>query len=160
MKVLVVYYSRSGTTKKMAEIIAKAISRQRCYVDIYSVEEISADRLCGYDGIIAGSPTYYGDMAWQLKQLFDESVKFHGRLDGKIGGAFTSSANVAGGNETTVLSILQVMLIHGMVVQGDFQGDHYGPAALGKIDQRVEKNCQRFAERFVSWLKKVAGVSK
>jgi multimeric flavodoxin WrbA len=64
----------------------------------------------------SGSPTYYGTMAWELKKLLDESVKFHGKLRGKVGGAFTSSANVGGGNETTVLDILKALLIHGMVV--------------------------------------------
>jgi len=78
-------------------------------------------------------------------------------LDGKIGGAFTSSNNIGGGNETAILSILEAMLIHGMVVQGDSEGDHYGPVAIGALDKRVEANCQRFAKRFADLLKKISG---
>lgn len=155
MKVLIIYYSRGGTTKKMAEIIYYQIRAKGVEADIFSVDEVKAEQLLKYDGIIIGSPTYYGTMAYQIKKLLDESVSFHGSLDGKVGGVFSSSANVAGGNETTVLSILEAMLIHGMVIQGDPKGDHYGPVAVGKIDKRCEDNCKRFADRFVSLLKKV-----
>jgi NAD(P)H dehydrogenase (quinone) len=82
-------------------------------------------------------------------------VAFHGKFDGKIGMAFSSAANIAGGNETTVLSILQAMLIHGMIIQGDPKGDHYGPVAIGKVDKRCEDNCRRMADRFTELLEKL-----
>lgn len=154
MKVIVIYYSRGGTTKKMAEIIHQTVKSEGVEADIVSVSEVKAKDLLGYDGIIIGSPTYYGTLAAEVKQLLDETVSFHGQLDGKLGGAFSSAANIAGGNETTVLSILEAMLIHGMVIQGDPQGDHYGPVAIAKVDQRCENNCLRFAERFAELLKK------
>ena len=157
MKTIVIYYSRGGTTKKMAECIGQHIKKEGVSVDVVSVEEIKAKQLLDYDGIIIGSPTYYGTLAAQVKELIDESVAFHGKLDGKVGAAFSSAANIAGGNETTVLSILEAMLIHGMVVQGDFQGDHYGPVAIGKVDDRCEDNCVRYAKRFVELLKKIRG---
>lgn len=157
MKVVVIYYSRSGTTKKMAELIQRSLTDKKVTADIFSVEDISAEKLLDYDGIIVGSPTYYGTLAAQIKQLFDESVAFHGKLDGKVGAAFSSAANIAGGNETTVLSIIEAMLIHGMIVQGDPRGDHYGPVAIGKVDKRCEDNCVRLVERFVKLLKKVGG---
>lgn len=62
-------------------------------------------------------------------------------MAGKVGGAFSSSANVGGGNETTILDILKAMLIHGMVIQGSFSGDHYGPVAIGDIDARAREEC-------------------
>ncbi len=155
MKVVVIYYSRSGTTKKMAEIIADEISKSDVSVDLFSVSEITATQLLEYDGIIVGSPTYYGTLAAQIKELFDKSVAFHGKLDGKVGAAFSSAANLAGGNETTILSILEAMLIHGMIIQGDFKGDHYGPVAIGKVDERCEDNCRRGMQRFLKLLKKV-----
>lgn len=154
MKILVAYYSRGGTTKQMAKIISEEIKNNKVGVDLKSVEEIKAEAFLDYDGIIIGSPTYYGTMAAEVKKLLDDSVSFHGKLDGKIGGAFSSSANTAGGNETTVLSILEAMLIHGMVIQGDFTGDHYGPVAVGEVDSRCRKNCLRFAQRFVALLKR------
>ncbi len=99
-----------------------------------------------YDAIVIGSPTYYGSMAAEIKKLFDESVAFHGQLNGKVGGAFASSANIAGGNETTILDILNAMLIHGMIVQGCPSGDHYGPVAIGDIDDRARGNCRAFGK--------------
>ena len=155
MKVIVIYYSRSGTTKKMAEIIADEIKNNGVDIDLVSVTDMKASKLLKYDGIIVGSPTYYGTLAAQIKELFDESVAFHGQLDGKVGAAFSSAANIAGGNETTILSILEAMLIHGMVIQGNCKGDHYGPVAIGKVDARCEDNCRRSTQRFIKLLKKV-----
>jgi NAD(P)H dehydrogenase (quinone) len=155
MKVVVIYYSRGGTTKQMAKIIANEIKLQSIDVDLLSVQELAAKQLLDYDGIVIGSPTYYGTAASQIKKLLDESVSLHGKLDGKIGMAFSSAANIAGGNETTILSILEAMLIHGMVIQGDPKGDHYGPVAIGGIDKRCEDNCKRMASRFAELLKKV-----
>ena len=155
MKVVVIYYSKGGTTKKMAEVISEEIKKRNVDVDLVPVEEIPPDELLNYEGIIIGSPTYYGSLAYPIKKLLDESVAFHGSLEGKIGGAFSSSANLAGGNETTILSILEAMLIHGMIIQGDSKGDHYGPVAIGKVDKRAENECRRFARRFVNLLRKV-----
>jgi len=84
-------------------------------------------------------------------------VKFHGALDGKVGAAFSSSANVAGGNETTIRGILDAMLIHGMVVQGDPLGDHYGPVAINSPDERASKLCKRLGERTAALVKRLAG---
>ncbi len=157
MKVVVIYYSRSGTVKKMANIIGEYIKKEGIAIKVVSVENILPKDLLDYDGIIVGSPTYYGSMAGEIKRLFDDTVTFHGDLDGKIGGAFSSSANLGGGNETTILSILEAMFIHGMVIQGDPIGDHYGPVALEKVDRRCENNCKRFAQRFSSLLKMLKG---
>ena len=146
-KILIIYYSRSGNTKRMAEEIAKGVKKEKIPVELKGVEEVKVNDLLNYDGIIVGSPTYYGTMANPIKKLFDDSVKFHGKLEGKVGAAFTSSANVGGGNETTILDILNAMLIHGMVIQGNSQGDHYGPVAIDAPDGRVLKQCLRLGER-------------
>ena len=155
MKVIVIYYSRGGTTKSMAELIHKTIKSKGVEADISPVEQFSYQNLLDYDGIIIGSPTYYGTCSAEIKKLIDDSVSLHRKLDGKVGAVFSSSANVAGGNETTALSILEALLIHGMIVQGDPQGDHYGLVAVTSVDERCKSNCVRFAERFVELLKKV-----
>jgi len=146
-KALVCYYSRSGHTGKMAETIAEALNRNGLPADLRKAEMVGPDDLLAYDCLIFGSPTYYGTMAWPVKKLLDESVKHHGKLKGKVGGAFTSSGNLAGGNETTVLDILNGLLIHGMIVQGDPQGDHYGPVSVGKPDSRSLKSCEKYARK-------------
>ncbi len=156
-KAVVIYYSRTGNTKHMAEVIADAIQKEGVECDLKSTSEIDANKLLDYDAIIIGSPTYYGTMAAEIKALLDESVNFHGRLDGKIGGAFSSSANVGGGNETTVLDIINAMLIHGMIIQGDPKGDHYGPVSIGSPDGRAISNCKRFGKRMAELIKKIKG---
>jgi NAD(P)H dehydrogenase (quinone) len=155
-KVLLVYYSRSGNTAQMAEQIRQGLLKGGVEVTSKTVAETRLDELLEYDGIVMGSPTYYGSMAAELKKLLDDSVKFHGKLDGKVGGAFTSSGALAGGNETTILHILGAMLVHGMVVQGDPRSDHYGPVAVGKPDERSQKACARYGERVASLVCKLA----
>ena len=155
-KGIVVYYSRTGNTKEMAEIIAKAMNEAGLKTDCKSVDKVKATDLLGYDAIVVGSPTYYGSMAGPIKQLFDDAVSFHGQLDGKVGAAFSSSANVGGGNETTIMSIIEAMLISGMVVQGDSEGDHYGPVSIGKPDQRVRQQCVRRGQRIAELTRKLA----
>lgn len=152
-KVLIIYYSRSGNTATMAQEIAKGIKEEGLEVDIKKVEEVEPEALLGYEGIIVGSPTYYGSMAAEIKQLFDDTVEFHGQLDGKVGAAFSSAANIAGGNETTILDILNAMLIHGMIIQGDPTGDHYGAVAINKPDSRSLKECLRQGKRVAKLIK-------
>ncbi|MDD5045029.1 MAG: flavodoxin domain-containing protein [Candidatus Omnitrophica bacterium] len=154
-KILVIYYSASGNTKAMAVKVADGVKREKVDVDLKSVEAVKPEDLLNYDGIIIGSPTYYGTMSYQIKKLLDESVKFHGKLDGKIGAAFSSSANIAGGNETTVLDILNAMLIHGMIIQGDPKGDHYGPVAIGAPDGRSSSECERLGVRVAGLVKRI-----
>ncbi|MDD5557727.1 MAG: flavodoxin domain-containing protein [bacterium] len=151
-RVLVAYYSRTGNTEKMARSVAEGVRAGGAEADLRRVEDVAAGDLPGYDGIIIGSPTYYGTMAWEVKKLLDESVAHHGALDGKAGAAFTSAANIGGGNETTVLAIIEAMLIHGMVVQGDPEGDHYGRVSIEAPDRRVDAQCRRMGERVAALL--------
>lgn len=141
-KVLIVYYSRTGNTKAMAEIVAEGAREVAgAEVDVRPVDECGVEDLLAADAIIMGSPVYYGSMAAELKKLIDESVSHHGKLVGKVGGAFASSGGPGGGNETTVMDILKCWLIHGMIVQGDAAGDHYGPIAVGAPDERSRQEC-------------------
>jgi len=154
-KAIVIYYSRTGNTKEMAEIIAKSMNETDLQTECKSVSDVRAQKLLDYDAIVVGSPTYYGHMAGPIKQLIDDTVEFHGKLDGKIGAAFSSSANIAGGNETTILGIIEAMLIAGCIVQGDPQGDHYGPVSIGKPDERVRRQCIRRGQRIAELIKKL-----
>jgi len=156
-KVLVIYYSRSGNTQKMAELIGESIKKEGLEAAVKDVKDIAVNELLDYEGIVIGSPTYYGTMASEIKKLLDDSVKFHGKLEGKVGAAFSSSANIGGGNETTVLDILNAMLIHGMIIQGDPQGDHYGAVSIGLPDARVTKQCARLGMRVAKLIKRIAG---
>jgi len=155
-RVLVVYHSEGGNTRSMADAVAEGAREAGADVALKAVADTDAAELREYDGIIAGTPTYYGLMSAPMKELFDASVRFHGQLTGKVGGAFTSSANVGGGNETTILSILEAMLIHGMVVQGTATGDHYGPVAIGEPDDRASGQCRELGKRVAQLAQRLA----
>ena len=155
-KVLIVYYSRSGNTEAMARLVAEGVRSEGVDVECKKVADTTLDDLLAADGIILGSPTYYGTMAAEMKKLLDDSVKYHGKLDGKVGAAFSSSGGVAGGNETTIMEMLKALLIHGMVIQGDPSGDHYGPVAVGKPDSRSSAECKRRGVRVAKLVKRLA----
>lgn len=142
-KVLIVYYSRSGNTEKMAQLVAEGVKDGGAAVEVKAVADTKLDDLKAADGIILGSPTYYGTMSAEIKRLLDDSVKLHGKLVGKVGGAFSSAANLGGGNETTIMDMLKALLIHGMIVPGNVQGDHYGPVAINAPDKRSAEQCRR-----------------
>jgi NAD(P)H dehydrogenase (quinone) len=154
-KAIVIYYSQTGNTKKMAESVIEGLRKEGLEAVIKNVKDVAASELLKYDAIIIGSPTYYGSMAAEIKKLLDDSVAFHGQLNAKVGAAFASSANIGGGNETTILDILNAMLIHGMIIQGDPQGDHYGPVAIGAPDARATKQCQRLGSKIAKLVKKL-----
>jgi len=156
-KVIVIYYSRSGNTEKMAQAIGEGIRKEGVESVVKNVLDTNVDELQKYNGIVIGSPTYYGTMSAEIKKILDDSVKFHSKLDGKVGAAFSSSANIAGGNETTILDILNAMLIHGMIIQGDPRGSHYGPVAIGTPDSRAINECLRLGSRVAGLVKKIFG---
>jgi len=147
---IVLYYSRSGNTKEMAQAIAGAMNGAGLNTECKPVDKVNPDDLPEYDAIVIGSPCYYGQMAAPIKQLIDDLVGRHGQLNGKVGGAFASSANLGGGSETTIVGILQAMLIAGMVIQGDPQGSHYGPLSIGRPDEQVKRQCERRGQRIAA----------
>lgn len=156
-KILIVYYSLGGNTQKMAELIAEGARGDGVEVELKDVGSTDVDDLMSADAIVAGSPTYYGGMAAELKKLLDDSVKVHGKLAGKVGAAFASAANIGGGNETTILGILQAWLIHGMIVQGQAIGDHYGPVSINAPDARASRQCRNLGQSVRSLVLKMSG---
>jgi len=149
-KVLIVYHSRTGNTAQMARFVAEGARDAGADVEVKPVAQVSLDDLQSADAIVIGSPTYYGTMAAEVKELLDRSVEIHGRLDGKVGGAFASAGGVGGGQQTTIVDMLCCLLVHGMIVQGDPGGDHFGPVAVGSPDERAEAQCRRWGERLAT----------
>ncbi len=146
-KVLVLYYSSYGHIASMAQAVAEgAAAVPGTEVTVRRVpetvpEEIrvkahfkddptpvaTVDELPGYDAIIIGTPTRYGNMAAQMKNFIDQTggLWARGALNGKVGSVFTSTASQHGGQESTILSTHTVLLHLGMVVVGlpySFQG--------------------------------------
>ena len=147
-KILIIYQSRTGNTEKMASAVAEGTKQVAgTEVVLRMVDKATLDDLLSADGIIMGSPTYYGQMSGKLKAFIDETAEIHGKLNGKVGGAFTSSGGAACGAETTLLSILGTMLVHGMVVQGNADNKHYGPAAVGAPKKQDLEVCKELGKR-------------
>ena len=153
--VLIIYFSKTGNTEKMAHQVVEGVSGEGVEPVLKKVNTVSVDDLLNAGGVIFGSPTYFGTMAAEIKSFLDESVKHFGKLNGKIGGAFSSSALLGGGNETTVLDILKALLIHGMIIQGTTEGGHYGPVALGVPDESSSEACRKLGQRVASLVKKL-----
>jgi NAD(P)H dehydrogenase (quinone) len=155
-KILVVYDSKSGNTETMALAVAKGAEQAGdLEVTVKRAEETKNSDLLAADGIIMGSPTYFGQMSTKLKALIDESVKVHRELTGKVGGAFTSSGGTGSGAETTLLSIVQAMLIHGMIIQGRADDKHYGVAVTGAPKKRDLAECEKLGKRVAALVLKL-----
>lgn len=147
-KILIVYDSLTGNTERMAHEIGEGIKEVKG-VD-YETKKVGQARiqdLVAADGIMMGSPTYYGEMSSKLKAFIDSSAAVHGKLEGKVGAAFTSAGGTASGAETTLLSILQTMLVHGMVVQGRSDDKHYGVACVEAPHDEDLENCRKLGRR-------------
>jgi NAD(P)H dehydrogenase (quinone) len=149
-KVLILYYSRSGNTKKMARAIAEAMKSDAVSVTVEDVEKFDISFLPNYDGIVLGSPTYFSNMAWQVKKMIDESIVHYGgrKLKGKVAGIFTSAGSSINGKDC--LKMLEVALgfHHGMnVVQGILRVDR-------ESDKTVEKRCREYGKRLAKEIEK------
>jgi len=155
--VLVVYDSKTGNTEKAARLVAEGVEEVegvKCILK--KVDDVSMDDLSNSDGIIIGSPTYYGLMSAKIKKLLDDSVEIHGKLEGKVGAAFTSSGGTASGAETTILSILKALLIHGMIIQGNPHNQHYGLAVVGAPDAKEADLCRKIGARIAKLVSRIA----
>jgi NAD(P)H dehydrogenase (quinone) len=140
-KVLVLYYSSYGHLAKMADAVAEGARAGGAEVDIRRVPETAPKEvaekagfqtdaahpeiagvgvLADYDAIVIGAPTRFGRMPSQMAAFLDQAggLWASGALNGKVGGAFTSTASQHGGQETTLFSIITNLLHFGMTIVG------------------------------------------
>jgi NAD(P)H dehydrogenase (quinone) len=152
MKVLVLFYSTYGHVYRVAQAIAdgvrevpgadavlkrvpetlppdviKAMGATEAQKAFVNVPVAAVDDLAAADAVIFGTPTRFGNMAGQMRQFLDTTGELwaQGKLVGKVGSVFTSSATQHGGQESTILSFHTTLLHHGMVIVGlpyTFQG--------------------------------------
>jgi NAD(P)H dehydrogenase (quinone) len=146
-KVLVLYYSSYGHVETMAQAVAEGARAAGADAVVKRVPELvpeeiarksgikldqaapiaTVDELPGYDAIVFGTPTRFGNMTAQMRNFLDQTggLWAQGALVGKVGSVFTSSATQHGGQESTILTFLPTLMHHGMVVVGlpyAFQG--------------------------------------
>lgn len=118
-RVLIVYYSVTGNTEKMAYGAAEgAKSVSGIEVILKKVEEVTREEVETADGLIIGSPVYYANMAAPVKKFIDDWFEQKIILFDKVGGAFATGGGLTAGRETTINSILLAMLNNGMIVVG------------------------------------------
>jgi NAD(P)H dehydrogenase (quinone) len=133
--VIIVYDSIRGNTERMAMLVKEGVEEEGISALAKPVAETNPEELVKADGIILGSMSRMGNVSSTMKKFLDETAYFHGSLNGKVGGVFSSSSHIGGGNETTNLSLLQAMLIHGMVIKGMVEEDHYGALSVEMVDE-------------------------
>ena len=146
-KVLVLYYSTYGHIETMAEAVAEGARATGATVDLKRVPETVPEAIAGpahfkldqaapvaavadlehYDAIIVGCPTRFGRLPSQMASFFDQAggLWARGALNGKVGGAFTSTATQHGGQEVTLFSVITNLLHFGLIIVGlpySFQG--------------------------------------
>ncbi len=148
-QVLVLYYSKHGLTKKIAEAIVNGIESEGAEALLRTVPEVSdnidvgapavpnngapyvtLDELANCDGLALGSPTHFGNMSGAMKYFWDTTsgLWLKGSLIDKPACTFTSSSSLHGGQETTLISMMMPLMHHGMI----FIGVPYSVAELHK----------------------------
>ena len=137
--ILVLYYSKYGSTKQMAHLIANGIEAAGMPVKIRTVPQLATvvteaqpsvpaegelyctlDDLAHCSGLALGSPTRFGNMASEMKYFWDQSTSLwlNGALHGKPACVFTASGSMHGGQESTLLTMLPPLFHHGMLILG------------------------------------------
>jgi NAD(P)H dehydrogenase (quinone) len=142
--VLVICYSKDGKTKRMAEYICESMCGPKVEAKAIKVEDFKVADLSKPDGLVIGSPTYFSNMAWQMKKLVDESICFYGAeksLEGKVGGCFTSAGCRTDGLECLRLLELafgfhhKMKLVPGLISDEDDKED------------KLKKVCNEFGKK-------------
>jgi NAD(P)H dehydrogenase (quinone) len=160
-RVLILYYSRGGHTKMMADLVVEgAHSVPQTEVRLKTVAEATADDLLWCDGIAVGSPTHMGSIAYEMKQWWDCTAQpLWQKVDGKIGCAFSSSGGLAGGGELTCVALQIVLMNYGLLVFGvtDYVAPghtlHYGAICAGRPRHDADREaCRRLGRRLSEWV--------
>jgi NAD(P)H dehydrogenase (quinone) len=158
IRVLVTYMSITGNTRALATAVVegvRSVAGVECIVQ--SVGEVTNADWLDADGIIVGSPTYFGQMAAEVKAVVDATEEVYGQLEGKVGGAFTTSGCAGCGHELTNMSIITAMLVSGMVVAGTTKGPHFGPFAVGKPGDKELDDARAMGARVAALTQKFFG---
>lgn len=159
-KILVLFDSASGNTRRMADLVAEgAGSISDTEVRIRHVDEATADDVVWCDGLALGSPTNMGLLTWKMKRFWDETMAPHWlKVDGKIACAFSSAGGFGGGQELACLSLLTVLMNFGFLVFGvtDYAGKittaHYGAIAVREPrEEEVKAACRLLGRRLAEW---------
>lgn len=149
MKIAIVFFSNTGNTQKVADLIAEGAKKiEKVEVRSMSIDEIDNEFLTEAKAVIFGSPTIAGTFAWQLKQWLVTAKN----VGGKLGAVFATANYVGGGAEVAELSMIAEMLVKGMLVysSGAAEGQpfiHYGAVCIKDGDDGQKERAKIFGER-------------
>lgn len=164
VNILIVYYSLTGNTEKMAIGVEEGVKRDSsATATLKKVDDVTSEDLAAADGIVLGSPTYWGNIANPMKKFLDNT----GFFGDKVGGAFSTGALETGGKENVVVSLLLALMMKGAIVVGPvynfgaFQSGGLGASAMtGPPDKGVSKAELEDARKLGERVARIAGQLK
>ena len=157
---LIIYTSKNGRTGSIVEPIRQGILEGGAGVAVRTVEEVLWDEMLAAQGIIVGTPVRFGGVDWQIKRLFDVTAfqDYPGPLSGKVGGVFTGGGSPGSWADLALLSMIHVLLNHGMVIQGNAYSSHYGPVALRESSpEEVQATCVAWGKHWAYLARRLGG---
>ena len=185
LNILVLYYSKNGSTKNLARLIARGIETVDGVQSVLRTVDsndgndtsdaiVEKSDLKSCSGLVIGSPTHFGNMAAPLKSFLDNTTAewLNNTLTGKPAGVFTSTSSLHGGQESTLLSMMLPLLHHGMLIAGvpyddvnlahtKTGGTPYGPSHVSfgdvtEISDEEKAICLSFGKRIAEFAKKIS----
>ena len=155
---LIIYTSKNGRTGAMVKPVSQGIIDAGASVLVRTVEEVEWAEMLSAKGVIVGTPVRFGDVDWKIKRLFDTTAfqDYPGPLSGKVGGAFTGGGRPGSGAELALLSMLHILLNHGMIIQGNADSSHYGPVALRDFpEEEVDSICNAWGKHWAELVQRL-----
>ncbi|MDI6855453.1 MAG: flavodoxin family protein [Candidatus Thermoplasmatota archaeon] len=144
MKALIVYHSRTGNTKKVADAVAEGLRNKNLDVILKSVNEVRNQDFVDAKIIGLGSPTYFRTVSAELKKVIDDSIEVYGKLKGKKGFALATSGTKQDG-EKCLNTLFEVLDCHGIKVIDKI-------LVIGKPSKKDLERCIEFGKALVSKL--------
>lgn len=159
MKISIIYSSRTGKTERVAHLIEEGTKRvEGIEVKSMSLGGLDKDFINDSDGIIFGTPTYYANISWEMKKWIDESNQYN--LEGKLGAAFATANSIAGGADVALLTIINHLMVKGMMVYSGGVAfgkpkTHLGYVHINEICENEDENARIYGERIANKVKKL-----
>lgn len=159
MKISILYSSKTGKTERVAKLIEEGVKRSgNIEVKTMNLDTVDKKFLQESEGIIFGTPTYYANISWEMKKWIDESSEFN--LEGKLGAAFSTANSIAGGSDIALLTILNHLMVKGMLVYSGGVAfgkpkTHLGYVHINEIQENEDENARIFGERIANKVKQI-----
>jgi len=151
MNISILYHSESGNTEEVAGVIESgSLKIDGIKTKVMSIKDADIEFINSSKAIILGSPTYTGDMSWQMKSFLDKQNKIN--YQGKLGAVFATENFIGGGADSALISILSHLLVKGMVVYsaGASEGKpytHFGAVCIQAGNKEQRARAEIFGER-------------